>query len=488
MRRSSLGFGLVFVIAACGTSGSSPAPAPQPSSSTPLPQLDAAVPTAPQPADWLKDVSLAELPDENPDPNIVEVTLEAKTAMVSIGSMRVEMWTYNGTVPGPILRAKKGNTLRVHVKNALPAATLVHWHGVRVPNGMDGTEMVQTPIAPGGRFDYEFVVPDEGTYWYHSHFQSSTQVGYGLYGALVVEPESSPPLPEEATLVLSDVSIDDVTQKLKPGDENGGFGDLFGREGNHVLVNGRERPRLGARVGLAQRWRFINAARAKFFQLDFGSHSVFRIGTDGGRIEQPVSTKGLLLVPGERAELYVIPRGVPGTTVPLMTKSYDRFHVAPDGVPTPLFEVALSVDPPSPEIAPPVRLATVRGLTTTGVTERRIEFSQVLVNGETRFGINGKNGADVPAVTVPAGTVELWTVYNTTKQDHPFHMHGFFFQVVSINSKPVTAHEWKDNVNLRPDDSYTLAVDFDARPGMWMYHCHILDHVDSGMMGMLHVH
>ena len=125
--------------------------------------------------------------DQNPDPNVVEIDLEAKEAMKTYGtSPPTPVWTYNGLTPGPTIEAKVGDRLVVHFKNSLPESTTVHWHGIRLPAVMDGTVAMQSPIEPGGTFTYEFTLKDAGLFWFHPHVRSDLQVQKGLYGALRV--------------------------------------------------------------------------------------------------------------------------------------------------------------------------------------------------------------------------------------------------------------------------------------------------------------
>ena len=142
----------------------------------------------------------------------VEVNLEAKVARVTISpGHEVEAWTYNDDIPGPVIRAHVGDRLVVHFKNSLPQPSTVHWHGVRLPFAMDGVPGVSQPeVPPGGSFTYDFILPDAGLFWYHPHVMSALQVGYGLYGALLVEdPSDNIGVTDEKVLVLSDISLED---------------------------------------------------------------------------------------------------------------------------------------------------------------------------------------------------------------------------------------------------------------------------------------
>ena len=206
------------------------------------------------PAGWADDLKLAELVDRNSDPAIVEVDMVAKLADVIVDGKTVHAWTYNGTLPGPLLKTRVGDRLIVHFKNELDEPTTVHWHGVRVPIEMDGVpEISQPDVKKGESFTYDFVVRDAGLYWYHPHVMSAAQVGFGLYGALLVEDASDGVgVEDQLTLVLSDIGFD-AKGVLEPADSGGSAGMVFGREGGYVLANGKRRPTLRARSGAPQR-------------------------------------------------------------------------------------------------------------------------------------------------------------------------------------------------------------------------------------------
>src|SRR6187402_3354296 len=162
------------------------------------------------PAGWQGAARLTELPDLNPDPRIVEVTLDARIATVETApGHSFEAWTYNGTLPGPLIRVRVGDRLIVRFTNHLPQPTTVHWHGIRVPIQMDGVPGVSQPeVKTGETFVYDFTVPDAGLYWYHPHVMSAAQVGFGLYGAFLVDdPSETFKVAEERVLVLSDIDL-----------------------------------------------------------------------------------------------------------------------------------------------------------------------------------------------------------------------------------------------------------------------------------------
>lgn len=428
--------------------------------------------------------------DVNPDPRIVEVELEARPAEVEIlPGKRTTVWTYNGTLPGPRLEARVGDTVVVNFRNSLPEPTTIHWHGLRVPAEMDGSAAMQAPIPPGGTFRYTFVLRDAGTFWYHPHVRSDVQVEKGLYGAIVVRGEGEPAAAVEHTLVLDDVWLN----------EDGTFATdtmsslMLGRQGNVLLVNGRARPIAQVRAGERQRWRFVNAANARYFRLSVPGQKLTLIGVDGGLLEAPRDVDELLLTPGERADVLFTPDGSPGSGLDLSTLPYERGHMSGMLPTSPVMRIQYAPDAAlTPEPVP----ASLRPIAATpeAVRTRTFELTEDAsssgTNGNTMdpvFRINGEAWPQVTRLEAKLGETEVWEVKNTTTMDHPFHLHGFFFQVLSRGGVPEPYRAWKDTVNVPANSTLRLSVLLDGSPGMWMYHCHILEHGERGMAGELHV-
>jgi FtsP/CotA-like multicopper oxidase with cupredoxin domain len=430
--------------------------------------------------------------DASPDPFVFETFLEAYPASVEIlPGKRTEVWSYDGGVPGPEIRVERGTRVIVHFTNKLPEPTTIHWHGLRIPSSMDGAPGTGQPeVEPGQTFTYDFVVPDAGTFWYHPHVASAAQVGFGLYGALVVEdPEEPPDLGDELTLVLSDMSIEE-DGSLQPRDVSGDLATLFGREGFTILVNGEQNPVVESRAGRRQRWRLINAARSRYFQLGLAGHRFTRFGGDGGLIERPVESDTLVLAPGERNEVIVTPSGPAGTELPVRWIPYAhgygttlgrseetifrlRITDAEPHIDAPLPPLSRIIEPIDTSLAPVTTLQLTRNDGT---------------DGQFALGINGVPAWEAQPLMAAVGDTQVWQVQNTIDFAHPFHLHGFFFQVLEVNGVAPAVREWKDTADVPVAATLSLAVRFDDRPGMWMFHCHILDHADAGMMGMLHLH
>lgn len=438
------------------------------------------------PAGWADALTLKELADSNPDPKIVEVTLTAKLAEAEIApGKRVKAWTYDGGLPGPLIKARVGDRLIVHFKNELKEPTTVHWHGVRVPIEMDGVpEVSQPPVNEGETFTYDFVVRDAGLYWYHPHVMSAAQVGYGLYGPLLVEdPNDGVGVEDQLTLVLSDIGFNSKGE-LEPADSGGSAGMVFGREGGYVLVNGRHRPVLKARSGAPQRWRIVNAAKSRFFYLDMDGQEFTVIGSDGGLQEKPAKTDILLVTAGERVDVIVTPKGKAGEPLPLRAMLYNRGYGSVEYRSVEeLLTIEFSNDPPV--AARPVTITRQMEVpSTAGATPVDMVLTlPPMQNNKSEFRINGVPWWKAKPFLARLGEKQIWTVKNDSEWDHPYHLHGFFFHVLDEKGEPVRPLALKDTVNVPMKSTVKLLVHFDERPGEWMIHCHILDHAEGGLMG-----
>jgi FtsP/CotA-like multicopper oxidase with cupredoxin domain len=442
-----------------------------------------------QPANWDSGVKLVEAADTNPDPRIVEIALEARIAPLEIApGMRTDVWTYNGGLPGPLIRARRGDRLIVHFTNRLPEASTVHWHGVQVPIEMDGVPGAsQPPVEPGGSFTYDFVVPDAGLFWYHPHVMSAAQVGFGLYGPLLVaDPDDPVKTADELVLVLSDIALND-DGTMQAADSGGVLGALLGREGSHVLVNGRVRPKLTIRDGAIQRWRIVNAAKSRYFELVLGDGQPFElIGVDGGHMEYSQRQFTIVLGPGERADVLIAPK-LQEKSLTLITTPFNRgfgsteFRSSEDLIvfePADLPAVATAELPKVTRDIPPMSAA--------GATPIKIDLVMTKEQGLSGFALEGGPFWRKSSVRAAVGETQLWTITNKAIWAHPIHLHGFFFQEVDEKGIPVSPRAWKDTIHVPVDATKRFLVKLD-RPGSWMFHCHILDHAEAGLMSTVDV-
>jgi FtsP/CotA-like multicopper oxidase with cupredoxin domain len=440
-------------------------------------------PVAPPPGD---PTALTRVTDVNPSPDVLEFDLEAAEATkVYGGNPPTRVWAYNGSVPGPLLEAKVGDRLIARFTNRLPEPTTIHWHGIRLPTGMDGSPMVTPPISPGSGFRYEFTLKDAGLYWFHPHVRSDLQVQRGLYGALVVRSPEEPRVDEERILVLDDVRLKADGSLAEYLDDEA---KMMGREGNTLLVNGVEAPELRFRPGALARLRLVNAANGRFFHLRIPGLTWRVIGGDGGFLPRPRDAERVLLAPGERLDLLVrLPRTA--GTLDLWNEPYERGHESIHEPAKRVASLVLAGAPVVEELPMPEAFAEIERLPAKDASFALRFDERFTPEGELLFTVNGEAHPDVPPVMVENGSIHGFDVFNDSDMDHPFHLHGFFFQVLSRNGvpEPPEALQNKDTILLPAKGSLRLVSRFDE-PGMWMYHCHILEHAEHGMMGEIHVH
>jgi FtsP/CotA-like multicopper oxidase with cupredoxin domain len=433
-------------------------------------------------------LSPAEAFDRDPRPDVVSVALVAETVDRELEPGRTaHLAGYSGSTPGPLVRAKPGDLLQVHLDNRLLEPTTLHFHGIRVPNAMDGVpDMTQPAVLPGQSFDYSFVVPDAGLYWYHPHYDSVAELGSGLYGPILVEdPDDPPELGDEVVLVLSDLGIDEHGEPLLTATTPDGI--VSGSEGSIVLVNGLIHPRLEVAMGRRLRLRILNAARSRYFKLGMAGHSFVLIGGDGGRFSAPLTVTEPVVTPGERLDLLVTPSGTEGSSLELVARPVSRGMPLPESAEAPL--VGIDLVPNERSASPPLAslARAIAPLDTTAASEVPIALTLTADDTSVVMGIDGVPGSDADPVHALVGSTQVLVVSNMTPYNHPFHLHGFFFEPRAEDGAPLDVIERKDTIDVPPVSRVKLAVAYDDRPGMWMFHCHILDHAEAGMMGMLHV-
>jgi FtsP/CotA-like multicopper oxidase with cupredoxin domain len=391
----------------------------------------------------------------------------------------IKAWGFNNQLPGPVLKAKKGDTLVVKVKNELDEPTVIHWHGIRLPASMDGTGEVQQPIQPGESFEYSFVVPDAGTFWYHSHHNETIQMERGMYGALIVEDDTDPVTDNERVFMIDDMKLNKDNSFKKGNFFSSWIERHDGRQGDTLLINGKENPIINMHAGQIERWRFINSSSARYFMLNLDGKTFKIIGTDGGLLEKPLEVKQVLLTPGERVDILAGPF-TEGETFAIESLAYNRTTIL-KAKREQFATVQVRSVKPSVTVIPEVLRKIEPLASTDAAITRKIKLSvDPSLKHIIDFQVNG--GMHTKDKPVYVGELQVWEVSNSSLMDHPFHLHGFFFQVLEENGKIPTYLSWKDTINLTPRSKVKIAWMPDNRPGMWMYHCHILEHHEAGMM------
>ena len=414
------------------------------------------------------------------------------------------VWAYDGSVPGPMVAARKDDRVTIDVTNQLPVETNVHWHGLEVPNNMDGPA---TTIAPGQGFRYEFTVRETGTYWYHSHARPVLpQVDRGLYGAFVVKSPEDAVYSGDHVFVLDDWYLDAAGRRL----EGTARGEME-RFGNIETVNGKTGDAIAPlvlRSGELHKLRFINASSAAVHTLRISGHRFRVTHTDGHPLVEPWIAEQITLSPGERIDAELEASGSEGTAYAITSDRPDL------GLKIPIRYNSGS----AAKLVSPYRPPVSRSFA--GISERSpdhvLELNSGMgmggggpmpgsmsgghgsmmggmgmmsggMAGAMRWTINGRAFPDTEPLFVRVGeTVKVRLVNRDTSMmghpmDHPIHVHGTYFQVIAVNGNPPARETWKDTVNVPAGGSVDIAFVM-RNPGSWMLHCHILDHEDGGMM------
>lgn len=420
----------------------------------------------------------------------------APTQLQFVPGNATEVLAYNGLIPGPLIEVTEGDQVTITFANKVPGQeSTIHWHGLPVPADQDGNPM--NSVASGSNRTYSFTLPEDsaGSFWYHPHPEKYTpeQVYRGLAGAFIVRPKVDP-LPSglgDTALFISDLRLA-PDGKIPPNTDDDWAN---GREGEHVLVNGQKRPVLTLAPGSSRRFRLFNACNARYLRLAFEGHLMTLVATDGGLIPEPMAgMEDILLSPGERAEVVVDFRPAAGRVL-LNALPYDRGRMSGQNetLAIPVLTINLEGQPAAP-IALPVRLRTISPLGAP-TARKRIEFGEQMTNGPSGMAFKGLiNGKPFELGRIDLisqlGEIELWEVANPTDMDHPLHLHGTQFQVVEREqggrTSPAAGPTWKDTVNVARGGTVRFLVRQDM-PGLRVYHCHILEHEERGMMGTLNV-
>lgn len=472
----------------------------------------------------------------------VEIALTASTGTVPLfPGAPTRVWQYTGKVLrgdpgclqvapgsylGPTLRLRQGQKVRIHFTNSLSEASIIHWHGLHMPAEMDGHP--RSVITPGQSFQYDFEVTNRpGTYWYHPHPHDRTgpQVYRGLAGLLIVEddPAKSPGLPSgkyDIPLVIQDRSVDENNQFVYS--TSGMMGKMTGFLGDRILVNGQ--PDFALPVATrAYRLRLLNASNSRVYKLAWSDGTPLTVvGTDGGLLDKPVKRTYVTLAPAERIELFVDFRKYPLNAV-LELHSLEFSSAAggmgmmganpdlPNGAPFSVLKVQVTRQEKETFVLPAAFAPSLRFRAADAVNTdapRRFALSM----GHMKWLLNGRSFVMDEVAdneTVRLNTLELWEFVNDARSSsagggmgmmggmglaHPIHIHNVQFQVIGRSVDPEFASQWqtlrggfvdegwKDTVLVMPGETVKLLLRFEKYPGVFLYHCHNLEHEDMGMM------
>jgi FtsP/CotA-like multicopper oxidase with cupredoxin domain len=465
---------------------------------------------------------------------VLDTTLEARFALNCIGGTKVWTRTFEGTIPGPTLRVKPGDTMRIRLINNLPPVPHhdtpgmnlphgfnhinLHTHGLHVsPTGISDNVFLE--LSEGNQIDLEFAIPADhpaGTYWYHPHKHGAvfTQVMSGMAGAIIIEGDIDE-VPEiaaakERLFVLNEIRIVRNAGDLPNGDGGGhGHGMKMGEENTQTIlnqvppfefdaidaahlfrtVNGHINPIIHMRPGEVQRWRFVQAGTSQYLPLQLDGHSMQIIANDGIAIATPHEVESVLMPPGTRTDM-LVKAGEPGTYY-LRKLDFDQgIGLVPEEIIATLIVKGSPLDMPLPTALPtPSSLPFIDDDELTG--QRNVEFNVFPPLPDAmfpRFVIDGQL-FDPERVdhSVNLGAVEEWNVSNQSGEHHPFHIHTNPFLVMAIDGVPLATPVWRDTVDLPPFGSVRFRTRFVDFAGKMVLHCHILEHEDLGMMQVVEI-
>ncbi|MBI5473566.1 MAG: multicopper oxidase domain-containing protein [Ignavibacteriae bacterium] len=415
------------------------------------------------------------------------MTLASRNVVVWPGTT-TQVTAINGSYPCPTVRVQRGSVFSANVVNQLSEDATVHWHGLIAPATMDGHP--KDPIVPGGSFTYSFpIVQRAGTYFYHAHAHMLTaeQVYKGFAGLFIIDDDNEIPL----GLPRGDFDIPLVIQDRRSASQpqftysptmidvmNGYLGDL-------VLVNGTPDPYFEVSRTL-YRFRLVNGSNARVYKIAFADNHAFHIvATDGGLKDQAVSTTSFLLSPGERVDIlmdfssYTLGQNVVLKSLPFTEGGGTQ------GLELNILRFDITGNQNSGGVVP-ASLPSISYYNPSDVTRTRTFILTMSMSGGAMHKINNRsfelNRIDEE---VPGNQLEEWRIVNGTDEFHPMHIHGLLFQVYSRNGNtnlPPSDKGWKDTVLVNPSETIRTLVKFQDYNGIYLLHCHNLEHEDDGMM------
>lgn len=442
--------------------------------------------------------------------------LEAKKVKKTIDGNELLMYGYNGQLPGPIIKAKQGSEITVNFKNSLEMPTTVHWHGVRVENKYDGTpDVTQKEVKPGETFEYKLRFPDNGIYWYHPHLREDIQQELGLYGAILVHSEESFNFDKEEVLFLDDIRL--VKGKPEQFSLDESHYTLMGRFGNLMLANGETDYATEIEAGKTLRLYIVNSANTRTFNFSIENTKLKVIGGDSGFYEQEFLSDSIVISPSERAIVevvfetpgeYKIYHKNPEKTYELgsvlvkegtskelslethetVKKDIERLKKHLDKQPD--FEIELTIELQMNHQMEHGIMENSEGIEW---EDSMAVMNAMSTNKNTRWILRdrktGKENMDIE-YSVKTGDIKKIRLINTKESvhpmQHPLHLHGQRFLVVSVDGVQNNNFVWKDTVLVPAGKTVDILVEF-TNPGRWMIHCHISEHLEAGMMSVFEV-
>ena len=392
--------------------------------------------------------------------------------------IKTPVWNYNDQIPGPIIKAKAGTLLTVDVENQLTEPTSVHWHGLRIDNAMDGVPGVtQDPIAPGSRFTYRLNLEEAGSYWYHPHFNAGEQLERGLKGVLIVEERDKLPFSQDVAWLIDDWRFQRDGHIFPHFNTHR---DLMhdGRWGNAITVNGQVRPEVLVSPGDRIRLRIINGANARIFSQTLDGLPAKVIAVDGRPVSKFFTFQRFILSPGNRVDLDItIPAEASGKRFFLKDHFTQQPHI--------LGVIKVENDKPHapPEFEPPIASDFIPAHLFEKMEVSKTWDLSAVRGGKYGIGwtMNQRLWPDADKADFKMGKPVKIRFTNSSSRLHPMHIHGAFFRVLEVNGQPAVEPFTRDTVLVGPRETVVIGL-IPEHEGIWLTHCHIQSHADSGMM------
>ncbi len=457
--------------------------------------------------------------------------LTASYVKKNINGTEYRMLAYNGSIPGPLIKIAQGAEVTINFKNGIDMNTLLHSHGIRMDNAFDGSQSTQEAMKPGEVFSYKLKFPDAGMYWYHPHVREDYQQELGLYGNYLVVPKSADywsPVNREAALFLDDMLIEDGRITLNKQEASH---TLMGRFGNVMLINGETEYSLSVKKGEVIRFYVTNSANTRPFNFSIARAKMKLVGADGGAYEKDQWVNAVTLGPSERAVVevmfdtsgtFAIQNKTPNKTYTLgtigvntdsvevsYTSEFNRLRTHGETVASivpfrqyfdkaPNKQIKLSIDmggnmmsmmgghmmPDGTRMGGSM-MSSEGGIEWEDENEMMNQMSDAdAVKWKVRDQATGKENMDIDWTFKRGEPVKI-RIFNDPNSmhpmQHPMHFHGQRFLVVARDGVPQTNLAWKDTVLVKAGETVDIILDT-SNPGIWMAHCHIAEHLESGMM------
>ena len=407
-------------------------------------------------------------------------TLRARREYIPLYKNKsAEVYLYNSNFPGPTIRAKQGDTIKVQLNNKLLQKTTIHWHGVQVKNFMDGVpNITQKAILPNEKYTYKFKVENSGIYWYHPHKNSAHQVEMGLYGALIVdEKEDIIKSDKDIILMLDDVRIGEDFQISQ---EIYGHDLMHGRVGNILLTNGKPQFNFKAKKGDLIRLRLINPSNARVFNFAVQNHELLIIGHDIGLLEKPYTTDIITISSGERFDILIYAKN--SGNFSYFTKHIQETYNLGN------IEITDTNKKDKKDIYENLKSKVLNPNIPNWdhLNEEQPDFNLELFPsdnlGEFQWVINNKSSNYKPEkINLKEGKLYKIKIKNLHGQIHPMHIHGQKFQILTRNGVKVRHKGFKDTILVYGGEVVEIGFIAEGK-GIWINHCHILEHSEVGML------